>query len=283
MSPTLICPVRHCGAPLERRERSLACPRGHTFDLARSGYCNLLQPQDRRSKNPGDPRETVEARRRFQDAGHGAALLRALIAEIEALELPPGAAILDVGCGEGTYLGRIARDIARERTVEAHGIDLSAPAVDLAARRFPEGTWIVGNADRFLPWESGAFDLVLSIDARLNPGEMRRVLEPEGRLLVAVPAPDDLIELREAVLGEGLTRDRMERVEAMLADDFDLEGRRTVRETVRFSPEDARDALAATYRGARESRRERIEAISAMNVTLSHELARFRALRRSGS
>ncbi len=196
--------------------------------------------------------------------------------------LPAGAAVLDVGSGEGTYLG----GIARERPVEAHGIDLATTAVDLAARRFPDLTWIVGNADRFLPWESGSFDLVLSIDARLNPGEMRRVLKPEGRLLVAVPAPDDLIELRAAVLGEGVTRDRMERVEAMLADDFDLEGRRTVRETVRLSPEAARDALAATYRGARESRRERIEAIAEMDVTLSHELARFRAPgapRRSGS
>ncbi|HEV2856751.1 MAG TPA: methyltransferase domain-containing protein [Thermoanaerobaculia bacterium] len=283
MRPTLICPVRRCAAPLERQGQSLVCPRGHTFDLARSGYCNLLQPQDRRSKNPGDPKETVEARRRFQDAGHGAALLKALIAEIDALDLPPGAAVLDVGCGEGTYLGRITRDIARERPVEAHGIDLSAPAVDLAARRFPEATWIVGNADRFLPWAPESFDLVLSIDARLNPGEMRRVLKPEGWLLVAVPGPDDLVELRTAVLGEGLTRDRMERVEAMLAGDFELDGRRTVRETVRLSPEAARDALAATYRGARESRRERIEAISAMDVTLSHELARFRAPRRSDS
>ncbi len=277
--PTLICPVRNCAAPLEHQGRSLVCPRGHSFDLARSGYCNLLQPQDRRSRNPGDPREAVEARRRLLDAGHGAALQKSLTEEIDALGLPPGAAVLDVGCGEGTYLG----SITRKGPVEAHGIDLSTPAVDLAARRFPDLTWIVGNADRFLPWAPGSFDLVLSIDARLNAGEMRRVLKPEGHLLVAVPAPDDLVELRTAVLGEGVTRDRMERVEAMLADDFALEGRRTVRETVRFSSEAARDALAATYRGARESRRERIEAISEMDVTLSHELARFRARRRSGS
>ncbi len=277
--PTLICPVRHCASPLKRRDRSLVCPRGHSFDLARSGYCNLLQPQDRRSRSPGDPREAVEARRRLLDGGHGSALLQSLIEEIDKMRLPAGAALLDVGCGEGTYLG----GIARERPVEAHGIDISTPAVDLAARRFPDLTWIVGNADRFLPWASGSFDLVLSVDARLNPGEMRRVLKPGGRLLVAVPAPDDLIELRAAVLGKGITRDRLERVEAMLADDFDLEGRRTVRDTVRFSPEAARDALAATYRSARESRRERIESLPEMAVTLSHELARFRARRRSGS
>ncbi|HEX9944048.1 MAG TPA: methyltransferase domain-containing protein, partial [Thermoanaerobaculia bacterium] len=193
-----MCPVRNCGAPLERRSPALACPQGHSFDVARSGYCNLLQPQDRRSQRPGDPRQAVEARRRFLEAGYGGPLLRALLDEIGVLGLRSGAAVLDVGCGEGYYLG----GIARERQVEAHGVDLSTPAIELAARRYPGITWIVANADRLLPYAPESFDLVLSIDARLNPAQMRRVLAPGGRLLVAVPGPDDLVELRAAVLGE---------------------------------------------------------------------------------
>jgi 23S rRNA (guanine745-N1)-methyltransferase len=269
---TLICPVRDCGLPLERRARSLACPRGHGFDLARSGYANLLQPQDRRSKNPGDGREAVAARRRLLEAGYGEPLLRAIGEEVDALGLPAGAAVLDVGCGEGYYLGSLAggRDLA------AHGVDLSTVAVDLAARRYPEVTWIVANADRFLPWAAGAFDLILSLDARLNPAEMRRVLKDGGRLLVAVPGPDDLVELRAAVLGEGRLRDRLEGAAERLADDFAMEARRTVQGTARLGPAEIRDALAATYRGGRESRRERSAAIPQLAVTLSHELARFR-------
>ncbi len=266
---TLICPVRHCGEPLERRGRTLICPRGHAFDLSRSGYANLLQPQDRRSKRPGDPTEAVEARRRLLDAGYGEPLLRALREEID---LPAGAAVLDVGCGEGYYLG----SLAQERRIEAHGIDLSAAAIDLAARRYPQGTWIVGNADRFLPWAAGSFDLVLSIDARLNPSEMRRVLKPEGKLLVAVPGPDDLAELREAVLGEGPLKNRLERAVSLLDRDFELEARRSIRGAAELGPAEIRDALTATYRGGRQSRRERIEALSRMGVTLSHDLARFR-------
>jgi 23S rRNA (guanine745-N1)-methyltransferase len=232
---------------------------------------NLLQPQDRRSKNPGDPREAVEARRRLMDAGHGEALLQALREEIPA----DAAAVLDVGCGEGSYLG----GIARERAVEAHGIDLSTPAVEMAARRFPGITWVVGNADRFLPWADGSFDAVISIDARLNPGEMRRVLKPEGRLVVAVPGADDLIELRAAVLGEGLHKDRLERAAALLADGFEMEARRTVRGRAALDGPALRDALAATYRGGRESRRERIEGLAGLEVTQSHEVARFRPRR----
>jgi 23S rRNA (guanine745-N1)-methyltransferase len=268
---TLICPVRHCGEPLERRGRSLICPRGHSFDVARSGYVNLLQPRDRRSRRPGDPPEAVEARRRLLDAGYGEPLLRAIREETAALGA--GAAVLDVGCGEGYYLG----SLAQEREIEAHGADLSTAAIDLAARRYPEGTWIVANADRFLPWADGSFDLILSIDARLSPSEMRRVLKPEGRLLVAVPGADDLVELREAVLGERVLKDRLERAVSLLAEEgFEVESRRSVRGAAELGPAEIRDALTATYRSGRQSRRERIEALSGMRVTLSHDLARFK-------
>jgi hypothetical protein len=34
--------------------------RGHSFDIARSGYINLLQPQERRARRPGDATDAVE-------------------------------------------------------------------------------------------------------------------------------------------------------------------------------------------------------------------------------
>ena len=160
--------------------------------------------------------------------------------------------------------------------IEAHGVDLSAAAIDLAARRYPEATWIVANADRSLPYAAGAFDLVLSIDARLNPAEMRRVLKADGRLLVAVPAADDLVELRAAVLGEGsAASDRLEGAAGRLAADFALESRRTVRGTraarARRGPRCPGGHLPAARRaGGRGSRRS-----PELEVTLSHELARF--------
>lgn len=270
---TVLCPVRGCGAPLERRDRSWSCERGHRFDVARSGYCNLLQPQDRKSKNPGDPRESALARRRFLDAGHGDFLLRAILEEIEGMALPARPAVLDVGCGEGYYLG----SLAREREMEAHGVDLSVPAIDLAARRWPAVSWWVVNADRALPFMDGSFDLALSIAARRPAAELRRVLKLEGRLLVVVPGEDDLIELREAVLGEGKLRDRLERVTAELDGRFQLEGSRTVRQTAALGAEAVRDALASTYRGARASQRARVEELGEMAVTLSFDVMRFQA------
>ncbi|HEY6322005.1 MAG TPA: methyltransferase domain-containing protein [Thermoanaerobaculia bacterium] len=267
---TLVCPVRGCGAPLSRDERALVCPRGHRFDRARSGYHNLLQPQERRSRQPGDSAAALAARRRLFDRGHGDWLVPHLLAAFDALRLPPGTAVLDVGCGEGFYLGTLAR----ERRIDAHGLDISAPAIDLAARRYPDPTWIVGNADRTLPYATGSFDLALALTSRVNPGELRRVLAPAapaahgvpaardsggGFLLLAVPAADDLVELRAAVLSEGRLRDRLQPALASLAFHFELVRHVTVRTRLRLDAADARDLLAATYRGARHRERRRTD------------------------
>ncbi|MBE7497848.1 MAG: methyltransferase domain-containing protein [Verrucomicrobiaceae bacterium] len=105
--------------------------------------------------------------------------------------LPDGARVLDAGCGTGGLLARLGR-------LEAHGCDLSAAAVEHCRRRGLRHVQ-VGDVSS-LPYESGGFDTVLSLDvlyhASVNPAraldEMRRVLRPRGMLVVNVPALDCL-------------------------------------------------------------------------------------------
>ncbi len=264
--------MRGCGEPLARGERALRCPRGHTFDLARSGYANLLQPQDRRSRAPGDSREAALARRRLFAAGRLDPLLAVLAETAAALPLPPEPAILDVGCGEGTVLARLAAALGGA----AHGVDISAPAIDLAARAYPRATWIVANADRTLPYAGGSFDLALSITARQRPEELRRLLAPAGYLLVAVPGPDDLQELREAIGGERQSLPGGERIAESFAPFFALAGRRAVAWTVSLDDEGLADVLASSYRGARHAARRRLAGVRSLAVTMSREILAFR-------
>lgn len=156
--------------------------------------------------------------------------------------------------------------------MEAHGVDLSVPAIDLAARRWSSVSWWVGNADRLLPFKDGSFDLALSIAGRRPAAELRRVLKKGGHLLVAVPGEDDLIELRETVLGEGRT---LKSALAELAKDFEIEAQRTVRSVASLDRGAVQDLLASTYRGQRESQRARLGEIGTMQVTMSFELFRF--------
>lgn len=273
---TLLCPVRRCAAPLARDGRTAVCPRGHAFDVARSGYLNLLQPQDRRSASPGDSREAVRARRRLAEAGLEAWMVEEMRAELDALPVrgeASGPSVLDVGCGEGFLLGTLAAS----RPIDAHGVDISVPAVDLAAKRYPGPTWIVANADRSLPWADASFDRILSITSRRNGPEFRRLLSRDGRALIAVAGEDDLIELREAVLGRGDRKDRAAAAIEELLPDLALVSRRSVRRQARLTAAAASDLLASTYRGARHRERERADGLGALDVTMSRELLAFRA------
>jgi 23S rRNA (guanine745-N1)-methyltransferase len=231
----ILCTVRNCHLALAREERRLVCPLGHSFDVARSGYINLLQPQDRRSRQPGDAVAAVTARRRLHDRGVSAPLLRGIA---ETVDASPADVVLDAGCGDGFYLGSLARQIG----FDAHGIDISIPAVDSAARRYPECEWIVANADRFVPYADSSFSIVLSITARMNPSEFRRVLRSGGRLLIALPAPDDLIELR------GIGRDRIDRTVETFAPQFTLINQCRVTTAADLDAAAVEDVLHSIYR-----------------------------------
>ena len=255
----LLCPVRNCRLALVREERRLLCERGHSFDVARSGYVNLLQPQDRRSRQPGDTLATVAARRRLHDRGVTGPLLHAIGDMVAA---SPGDTVLDAGCGDGFYLGALARQTG----CRAHGVDISIPAIDAAARRYSECEWIVANADRFVPYAARSFSVVVSITARMNSAEFRRVLREDGRLLVALPAPDDLIELR------GAGRERVARTVETFADDFTLAARRRVTTAADLDAAAVDDVLHSIYRPMRS------QPPRAMRVTFSLDLLLFQAL-----
>jgi 23S rRNA (guanine745-N1)-methyltransferase len=233
----------------------VVCPRGHSFDVARSGYINLLQPQERRSKEPGDSTEAVAARRRLHDLGVTEPMVGGIA---DVLGVRASDIVLDAGCGDGFYLGTLAA-----RGFDAHGVDISIPAVEAAARRFPECEWIVANADRFVPYADGSFSMVLSITARMNAGEFRRVMRDDGRLLVAIPAPEDLIELR------GAGRDRVSRTVETFAGDFKLIDQRRVTTTADLDAAAVRDVLLSIYRPMRA------RPVEAMRVTFSLDLLLF--------
>jgi 23S rRNA (guanine745-N1)-methyltransferase len=269
----LACTVRGCGRPLTRDDRRLICDAGHAFDIARSGYISLLQPQDRRSLSAGDTKESVAARARLLQAGIGRGAIAAIVAR-----LTPGdgrLVVADLGCGSGELLGAVAA--ARE--VSGIGIDLSTAALDMAARRVPSVTWIVANADRTLPLLDASLDVVLSLNARRNPLECARVLKPGGRVIVGVPAPDDLVELRAAVQGEALERERADPVVAMHEPLFAVEERFTNREHHRLEDAQLRDLLRSTYRGARTSAAGRVNELHSLDVTSSTDIV---VLRRKG-
>lgn len=100
---------------------------------------------------------------------------------------PPGRRTLDLGCGEGR-LGALL--VSQGHTLV--GIDTSPRLVEAARERHEA---LVADAAA-LPFEDGAFDLVLAFmslhdmdEPRAAVGEAARVLEPGGRFCIAVEHP----------------------------------------------------------------------------------------------
>jgi 23S rRNA (guanine745-N1)-methyltransferase len=274
--PRLICNVRDCARPLIRDGDALRCDRGHSFDRARSGYWNLLQPQDRKSDEAGDRAQAVDARGRWLARGHVTSLAT-LIGRVGGVDtLDAGATVLDIGCGNGWF----AVQLAAGRRLDLCGIDLSTRAVRNAARQLPEAAWVVANADRGLPLADRSVDLALSIFGRRPVAELVRVLRPAGRVVIVVPAEDDLAELREAAQGSAISTDRRQRVaEEFAATALRLDLQKTWRRRQPHDRDGIDDLLAMTYRGVRHSHRarllQRLDDSPTLDVTLAAHVLCF--------
>jgi 23S rRNA (guanine745-N1)-methyltransferase len=192
----LTCPIE--GERLYLEGRTLRCPMGHSFDIAREGYVNLLPVQNKRSKDPGDSKEMVAARRRFLHSNVYEAIAEKL-SEAALNDLPDKGRFtcLDAGCGEGYYLRHLKRK-AQTRELDLIGLDISKWAVISAAKLDKHSCWIVGSNSR-LPLVAGTVDRVICMFGFPVYEEFLRVLAPGGRLIVIEPAPDHLRELREII------------------------------------------------------------------------------------
>ncbi len=101
---------------------------------------------------------------------------------VKLLELPPGAAVLDLACGWGRHSVELAR-----RGYTVTGLDWSPTLLGHARRRARRAgvdvEWVQGDM-RELPW-TGRFDVVLSLFSSLgyflSDDEDLRVLRSSGR------------------------------------------------------------------------------------------------------
>ena len=269
----LACPLD--GLPLHSNGSAWSCASGHSFDIASQGYTHLLPVQNKRSRDPGDSKEMIAARRRFLTAGFyqpiAAAVSRAVLAD---LPIDTSISCLDAGCGEGYYLHQLAAAAGDEQTLALLGLDISKWAVLSAAKQDQRPSWVVGsNAN--LPVLSGTLDRVLCMFGFPVYAEFARVLKPGGLLVQVDSGPDHLRELRE-IIYPSLKPERP--AETQTPQGFS----RLPTETVRFSIELANaeqiaDLLTMTphlYRASAEGRA-KAAALTALSLSVEVRLTCF--------
>jgi 23S rRNA (guanine745-N1)-methyltransferase len=262
VSGLLACPV--CGLPLKpcaqlpsspassppsssastsRPPSALRCGSGHSFDVARQGYVNLMTGHAR--AGTADTAEMVTARQAFLAAGHYAPLADAVAglaaAAVPATQGVPAAGrpyVLDAGSGPGYYLAAV---LDRVRALPGYGetaglaMDVSVPALRWAARAHPAAGAVGWDVWKPFPVRDGAASVVLNVFAPRNGPEFRRVLRDDGALIVVTPGPGHLAELIDGAGLLTVDERKDERLSAALGAHFSLAGQQELSIALRLT------------------------------------------------
>lgn len=221
----LRCPF--CGTGLTEKGRSLVCKNRHSFDIARQGYVNLL---GRSSPENADTPEMVLARQRWLAAGWYSPIARAVAEEVDQAEL-----IVEAGVGTGYYLSSCL-----EKGALGIGTDVSVAACKKAAKAHPRISAVVADTWAGLPLGNAVADAVLCLFAPRNLVEFRRLLRPGGKLLLVVPNPGHLKELRVANALLRIPPDKADQVSAALRNPKEIR----LRFPLELTADDAKDLIA---------------------------------------
>lgn len=244
----LVCPV--CGGALLRTERQYTCPAGHSFDVAKEGYVNLLCTSKSADKM-GDSKESAAARHAFLERGYYGCLKEALTPLLHGN-------VLDICCGEG-YYDSVPADGA------LYGFDLSKTMVRLAAKRKNGGQYFVANLAR-MPVAEGSIDTALHLFAPFHDRAFARVLAPGGRLYSVTPGAHHLWQIKETVYDWPYPNDEIVPKSPLL----EMERQFRVAQEVQIPAPDLQTLFAMTpyyYRTA-PTLRQRLDEVEQLPVTL---------------
>ena len=236
--PYLRCP--NCRSPLADAGPALRCTRGHSFDIARPGYAALLPG---RNRHTGDSAAMIADRAAFLAAGHYAFVADALAAAARTAIPDVRRLVVDAGTGTGYYLARVLEALPGAAGL---GVDVAKPALRRAARVHPRATAVLADLWRRLPLADGCAGLVLDVFAPRNGKEFRRILHPDGALLVVTPAADHLAELIGPFGLLRVDQDKAGRVSASLDRCFTATSTTTLRQSMRLSAGEVRTLIGMT-------------------------------------
>jgi len=199
----LACPID--GTKLEKIGQQFVCESGHSFDIARQSYVNLLPVQHKRSKQPGDSKAMVLARSHFLNTGIYQSIANKLTQTVLAHIINDNTlCLLDAGCGEGYYFDFIFEKLRHHEganDLSFIGLDISKDAIIQASKRNKKISWVVGS-NRQPPLADESVDIILCMFGFFCEEGFYKVLKPDGKIIMVDPGADHLKELREIIYSE---------------------------------------------------------------------------------
>lgn len=273
-----LLPLAHLLCPIDRSElqqdgNTWRCQNNHCFDIAKQGYVNLLPVQNKKSLDPGDSKEMIAARRDFLNSGVYQPLAIALANTVASLcHGHKQLAVLDAGCGEGYYLNAVSESLVQnDVALCATGLDISKWAVRSCKIRNPNLNGLVAS-NRQIPLPDHSQDIVLCTFGFPVFDEFKRVLKPNGHIVMADPGPEHLIELRSQIY-DTVRRNPPADISPALTDGWQLSDSTNVQFTsAPLSAEQFEQLLVMTPHLYRASREGRERAAKLQNIAISGDV-----------
>lgn len=270
----LRCPV--CAADLEQpfNEEVLRCRNGHSFDIAKQGYVNLITGEG--ATAPGDSPEMVDARMALLESGVFDPITVTL--QNEARRSSVSGAVIDVGSGPGYYLAQVLEVISGRLGI---ALDTSPAALKRAAQAHNRGAAVGADVWRQIPLKDDTAALALSIFAPRNAEELSRVLAKDGYLLVVHPTTAHLASLVGKLGLLTVPEDKDDRIDAQLAPHLVMKGRKDIDYQVNLTREQAGQLVAmgpSAWHVDLPAIRERLLALpEPVTVGISVKVSRYRS------
>ena len=196
----LACPID--GKPIVQTDKQFVCENGHTYDIARQGYVNLLPVHFKRSRQPGDSKAMIIARTQFLETGIYQPIADKLNEIVSAQIInDKDVCILDAGCGEGFYFDSLMKflsDSPSANNISLIGLDISKDAIIHANKRTKQISWIVGT-NRQPPLLDESVDIIICMFGFVSREGFEKILKPGGIIILLDPGDQHLKQLREII------------------------------------------------------------------------------------
>lgn len=191
----LACPKCHEAIILENK--TYRCKNNHCYDLAKSGYINLLLNPDKACNNPGDNKDSLLCRKAHLNQGYYDVILNEVISYIQKHPFE-NMEILDLGCGEGYYTAGIKKAF---EDANVYGLDISKEGIQMATKYRKDIHWIVGNSKN-IPLLDHSMNVITALFTVVNSDEIKRCLKEDGYMIHVTANPYHLVEFKELIYDE---------------------------------------------------------------------------------